>query len=226
MKSAPLPSNEEARLSKLRSYDILDTLDELGMTEDTLIVFASDNGLALGSHGLLGKQNIYEHSVKVPLILSGPGIPKGEDRRQLCYMYDIHPTLIMLAGLNMPDTVQFWSLLPLLDDANAPHRPHLYFAFMDWQRAIRDERFKLIEYCVGDARHTQLFDLHNDPHEAHNLAGQPEHRGKLRELRDLLIAESQRLNDGAVPYEFSRKQGQQFWANYHRSTQSTKTSND
>jgi len=202
---------------------ILDTLDELGMTEDTLIVFASDNGLGLGSHGLVGKQNIYEHSVKVPLILSGPGIPKGEDRQQLCYMYDIHPTLIMLAGLPMPDTVQFWSLLPILKNEAAPHRPHLYFAFMDWQRAIRDERFKLIEYCVGDSRHTQLFDLQNDPHEEHNLAEHGEHREKLHELRQRLIEESRRLNDGNVPYEFSSKQGEQFWTKYHLSQQGKPT---
>lgn len=210
-----LMSHTDAQIGR-----ILETLDALGMTDDTLIVFASDNGLALGSHGLVGKQNIYEHSVKVPLILSGPGIPKGEERLQLCYMYDIHPTLIMLAGLNVPETVQFRSLLPILKNENAPHRPHLYFAFMNWQRAIRDEGFKLIEYCVGDERHTQLFDLQNDPQEAHNLAGMSEYGGKLRELRELLIKESKQLNDGAVPYEFSSQQGQQFWANYHRSTQS------
>lgn len=65
---------------------ILDTLKATGKYENTIIVFASDNGLALGRHGLVGKQNIYEHSVRVPLIISGPGIARGETRDQLCYL--------------------------------------------------------------------------------------------------------------------------------------------
>jgi len=193
---------------------ILATLDELKLTENTIIVFASDNGLALGSHGLLGKQNIYEHSVKVPLILSGPGIERGADRGQLCYMYDVHPTLLDLAGLKTPDTVQYKSLAPLLKDAEAAHRDHLYFGFMQWQRSVRDERFKLIEYCVEGARHTQLFDLQEDPFETENLAGADKHQDTLTRLRALLQTARVRHNDGNVPYSFSRSQGESFWENY------------
>lgn len=193
---------------------ILETLDELGMTDDTIIVFASDNGLALGSHGLVGKQNIYEHSVKVPLIITGPGIERGTNREQLCYMYDVHPTLLDLAGLETPETVQYESLVPLLKDADASHRKQLYFAFMDWQRSVRDERFKLIEYCVNGARHTQLFDLKKDPYEEHNLAEVDEHQPTLNRLRKLLESERLKLNDGNVPYAFSKAQGESFWETY------------
>lgn len=223
-KLEPFPRTEAGLRQRLAAYyalmshtdaqigRILATLDELGLTENTIIVFASDNGLALGSHGLIGKQNVYEHSVKVPLILSGPGIERGTDREQLCYLYDIHPTLLDLAGLKTPETVQFQSLVPLLEDAHAPHRNQLYFAFMDWQRSIRDERYKLIEYAVDGARHTQLFDLRKDPHETHNLAEKQAHQGTLQRLRLLLKRESIRLNDGNAPYDFSRAQGQRFWS--------------
>lgn len=193
---------------------ILKVLDDQGLTENTIIVFASDNGLALGSHGLLGKQNVYEHSVKVPLMLSGPGIPKGESREQLCYLYDIYPTLCDLAGLKTPETVEYQSLAPLIADAKAIHRDHLVFGFMSWQRSVRDQRYKLIEYCVKGARHTQLFDLIEDPSESKNLAeaeGNREHVGRLRRL---LESERVNLHDGNTPYAFSNGQGVSFWSAY------------
>lgn len=194
---------------------IVATLKETNQHENTIIVFASDNGLALGRHGLVGKQNIYEHSVRVPLILSGPGIPKGELRDQLCYLPDINPTLCELTGLRIPETVQHKSLIPVFRDPKATHRDHLYFAYMNWQRAVRDGRFKLIEYCVEDERHTQLFDLNKDPDELVNLAGEPEYADKAKALRELLKAERVRLNDGNTPYEFANQQGRYFWSRYN-----------
>jgi arylsulfatase A-like enzyme len=220
------PRTEQAIRKRLAAYygevthtdaqigRILKALDDAGLTENTIVVFASDNGLALGSHGLLGKQNVYEHSVKVPLIISGPGIPRGQDRRQLCYIYDIYPTLCEMAGLKTPETVQFRSLNPVIRDAKHSYRENLYFAFMSWQRAVRDERYKLIEYCVEDRRHTQLFDLKDDPQETRNLAEGPAHKDQLRSLRELLKAERIRLNDGNAPYEFSDQQGKYFWSRY------------
>jgi len=200
---------------------ILKALDEQGLTENTIIVFSSDNGLALGSHGLLGKQNVYEHSVKVPLIVSGPGLPRGEDRNQLSYIYDIYPTLCELAGLETPDTVQYQSLNPVIRNAEAEHRDHLYFAFMEWQRAVRKDRFKLIEYCVDGKRTTQLFDLKEDPSEANNLVADEKHQDVLKMLRALLEFERLKLNDGNTPYEFSNAQGVKFWETYAKTGQPT-----
>ena len=193
---------------------ILEALKKSGKFSNTIIVFASDNGAAVGRHGLIGKQNVYEHSVRVPFIIAGPGIPKGQKREQLCYIYDIYPTLCERAGLKTPDTVQFKSLNHVIDDPEAAHRDHLYFAFMSWQRAIRDSRHKLIEYCVGDTRHTQLFDLAKDPMELENLAGDAGHKTQLDALRALLIEERVRLNDGNTPFPFSDKQGKDFWRIY------------
>lgn len=195
---------------------ILKALDETGLRDNTIIVFSSDNGLALGSHGLLGKQNVYEHSVKVPLIVAGPGLPKGEDRQQLCYIYDIYPTLCEMAGLEIPDTVQYKSLNSVIRSAQAEHRDHLYFSFMSWQRSVRDDRFKLIEYCVNDERHTQLFDLASDPAEARNLAEELGHAKELIRLRKLLESERKLLNDGNTPYPFSDAMGKEFWGTYEK----------
>lgn len=85
---------------------------------------------------------------------------------------------------------------------------------MDWQRSVRDERFKLIEYCVEGARHTQLFDLKADPYEEKNLVWVPECQGTLKRLRSLLEDKRVKYNDGNVPYEFSNAQGESFWKTY------------
>ena len=195
---------------------ILSALKRSGKADNTIIVFTSDNGLAVGRHGLMGKQNVYDHSVHVPLIVSGPGIPEGESRSQLCYIYDIYPTLCDIAGIKTPDTVQFTSLKNVIKDKDAKHREHLYFAFMSWQRAILNSPYKLIEYCVGNQRHTQLFNLHADPHETKNLAEDATHAETLKSLRHLLRREAMRLNDGNVPFDFTNKQGTEFWSNYDR----------
>jgi len=191
---------------------ILEALEKSGQYDNTLIIFASDNGLAVGRHGLIGKQNIYEHSVRVPMVIAGPGIPRGETRDALCYLFDIYPTLCGLAGLPVPATVEFASLKPVIADGSARHREHLYFAFMSWQRALRDGRHKLIEYRVDGTRHTQLFDLADDPDEMNNLAGDPAHAATLERLRKLLREERVRLNDGNSPFPFADKQGKDFWA--------------
>lgn len=197
---------------------ILHALEETGKLQNTIIVFSSDNGLALGRHGLMGKQNVYDHSVHVPLIIVGPGIPKREIRNQLCYIYDIYPTLCEQAGLPIPETVQYKSLNPVLDNSDAKHRDHLYFAFMSWQRAVRDSRYKLIEYCVNDKRHTQLFDLKNDPYETKNLNNEEGYEDKIQSLSKLLIIDKKLYNDGNVPYPLTNKQGEYFWKTYEVST--------
>jgi arylsulfatase A-like enzyme len=196
---------------------ILDALKQTDQRRNTIIVFASDNGLAVGRHGLMGKQNVYDHSVHVPMIVAGPGIPSGQQRDQLCYIYDIYPTLCERAGLETPDTVQFKSLNDVIADPDAAHRDHLYFAFMSWQRAIQKGRYKLIEYCVGDDRHTQLFDLKKDPHETNNLAHKARYASTVERLRNLLEKERVRLNDGDTPYPFTDKQGETFWRRYEAS---------
>lgn len=225
-KLAPFPRTPNAIRKHIADYHatmthtdaqigrIMDALEKSGQAPNTLVVFASDNGLSVGRHGLIGKQNLYEPSLRVPLVIAGPGIPKGETRDQLAYLYDIHPTLCDLAGLPIPETVEFKSLKPVIGNPAAAHRDHLYSAFMSWQRSMRDTRHKLIEYCVDGARHTQLFDLENDPDELNNLAGNPDHQSILLALRKQLETERIHLNDGNTPYPFTNQQGLDFWSTY------------
>lgn len=193
---------------------ILEALEKSGQRDNTIIVFSSDNGLALGSHGLMGKQSVYEHSVRVPLIVSGPGIPQGKRSDALCYLYDIYPTLCERAGLKTPETVQFESLNGVIENPDSAFRDHLSFGFMSWQRSVRDKQYKLIEYCVENERHTQLFDLTNDPDELRNLAADKAHAETLTRLRKTLRKDRVELNDGNTPYPFSNAMGVDFWTRF------------
>ena len=127
-------------------------------------------GVARGSHGLIGKQNLYEHSVRVPLIIAGPGIPAGTQTAAMCYLYDVLPTLGKLCGITNPDPSEAREFSATLHDPNRPARAELVFAYRDVQRAIRDDRWKLIRYPQIDK--TQLFDLQDDPFERNDLAGE------------------------------------------------------
>jgi arylsulfatase A-like enzyme len=162
---------------------LLAALDELGLRKNTIIVFSADHGLALGGHGLMGKQNLYEHSMKAPLVFAGPGIIAGTSDA-LVYLHDIFPTLCELAGAAVPPGLDGQSLAPLLRGESVTTRPTLFLAYRDLQRAVRNERFKLIRYPQVDV--TQLFDLESDPHETRNLASDPAYGDTLTELqRDL-----------------------------------------
>ena len=173
---------------------VIKKLKETGQYENTIIIFAGDNGLALGQHGLMGKQNLYEHSVHVPLIMSGPGIGKGQKRDAFCYLLDIFPTLCQLCEIEIPKSVEGHSLAGVIKKPKHIIREDLLFAYLDIQRAVRDKRYKLIEYSVNGMRTTQLFDLNEDPRELHNLADDPKHRKNLNRLRKK-IARWKELDD-------------------------------
>ena len=157
---------------------VLKTLREKGMMENTIIVFAGDNGLAVGQHGLMGKQNLYEHSIKVPLIFKGPGISKGIKKSDFAYLFDIYPTLCNIAGFKAPNTVQ-GQVFPVIKTIETKSRENMYFAYKHFQRAVRNNRYKLIKYNVRDSITTQLFDLKNDPFEINNLADNPQYTTQL-----------------------------------------------
>ena len=186
---------------------VIAALEHSDLLEDTVIVFAGDNGLALGQHGLMGKQNMYDHSLRVPLVFCGPGIPQGVRSEAYAYLFDIYPTLCELAGVPAPETVEGTSLLPAMREGD-PIRESMYFAYTGLQRAVRDRRFKLIEYVVDGARTTQLFDVEADPWETTNLAGDAAHAEDLARLRGLLQAYGEALE--YPDYRFTRM----FWENY------------
>ena len=159
---------------------VLDALEASPHAKNTIVVFAADSGVARGSHGLIGKQNCYEHSLRVPLIMSGPGIPPGQRTNAMCYLFDVLPTLGKLCDVSGPTTSEGIEFTATVKDPTHAARPQLVLGFKSVQRAIRDDRWKLIRYPHIDK--TQLFDLQSDPHEITNLADKPEHAPKVADL--------------------------------------------
>ena len=185
---------------------VLHQLERAGLAEDTLVVFAGDNGLAVGRHGLLGKQSLYEHSVRVPLIFAGPGIPAAERRSALACLTDIFPTLCELTGVERPDSVEAPSLAPCLADGKASVRDHALFAYRHFMRGVRDTAGnKLIETAAAGQRHTQLFDLAADPFEIRDLSRDPARADTLSSLRRELTQWPRDLGDD------QEGQGGEFW---------------
>ncbi|MEO1994582.1 MAG: sulfatase-like hydrolase/transferase, partial [Planctomycetaceae bacterium] len=159
---------------------ILDGLIRTGHRQDTLVLFASDHGLAIGSHGLRGKQNMYEHTIGVPLIISGPRVPSGKRIRGQCYLRDLFPTICQLAGVAPPESLDGKSLVPLFHRESPPIYREVFGYFRNAQRMIRGDRWKLITY--PRINRVQLFDLAHDPDELSDLAADPTHQTTRMEL--------------------------------------------
>jgi arylsulfatase A-like enzyme len=153
---------------------VLKALSDSGKGENTLVVFSSDHGLGVGSHGLRGKQSMYEHTIGVPLVMAGPGISKGKRLATQCYLRDIFPTLCDLAGVTGPgEKIDGRSLSPALRGEKKQIYPFVVGYFRNFQRMVRDENWKYIEYPAADRQ--QLFHLSEDPDELHDLADDPAH---------------------------------------------------
>ena len=201
---APFPRTEYAVKVHRREYyaiishldaqiaRILAHLEETGQAENTYIFFTADHGLSVGQHGLLGKQNMYDHSMRPPLMVVGPGIPKGRRERMAVYLQDIMPTAIEYAVGEVPEWVEFNSLRPIIEGKQEDSSyPEIYGAYMDLQRMIRVDDYKLIVY--PNAGVIKLFDLINDPSEKYNLAAATAQQerililfGKLQEQQVLM----------------------------------------
>lgn len=190
---------------------ILKRLEENGARENTIIVFASDNGLALGQNGLLGKQNLYNHSVGVPLTILDPRSPKAGKRSDaLCYLYDLYPTLCELADVEIPASVTGRSLKKILDGTQQHHRESLFLAYSNLQRGLIYDGYKYIIYRVEGKITEQLFDLKQDPWEMNNLAGSEQQRTAT--YRKMLQQEMKRNND------FCDLNNPAWWSDGHKLT--------
>ncbi|OGV50176.1 MAG: hypothetical protein A2017_18610 [Lentisphaerae bacterium GWF2_44_16] len=220
-KLAPFPRTPENTLRHIKEYyamithvdervgDIIKALEKKGILEDTIIVFSADNGLAVGQHGLFGKQNCYEHSVRVPLVFAGPGIPAKIQTDAYVYLFDIFPTLCELTGMKTPPSVEGKSFAGVIKKTEKEFRDKLYFGYKACQRAVKDRRFKLIEYVVdGRNNMTQLFDLQDDPRETRNLAFNTKHKEKVEELRGDMLKFRDEWDDNLETF------GKTFWEGF------------
>ncbi len=172
---------------------ILDAIETSGQSEDTIIIYTADHGLAMGSHGLLGKQNLYEHSMGAPLIVSGPGVPKNRMTSAFTYILDLHKTILELSDTPITEDIDGVDLSPLFGNPNARTRDSVFLAFQDKMRAIRDMQYKLHVY--PEINHKVLFDLENDPNEMYNLADNPLYSDKVDELTELMKSWQRKVGD-------------------------------
>ncbi len=203
---APWPRSEEVVRKHLHDYygcissidhhigRLLTVLQEMGELEYTIIIFTSDHGLAIGSHGLFGKQNLYEHSMKAPLIFAGPGITNGQSDA-FAYLFDIFPTVVDLVGGQNAADLDGKSLAPIIRGKRHTVRDTLFLAYKDEQRAVRQGDWKLIRY--PKVNFTQLFNLREDPDELRNHADSPTHAVKVKELREIMVQQQKLYRDPA-----------------------------
>jgi arylsulfatase A-like enzyme len=194
---------------------VLKQLEEMGELDNTYIFYTADHGMAIGRHGLQGKQNLYEHTWRVPMVVKGPGIKPGSRVLGNIYLGDLLATFCDLTGVAAPETNQGTSFKPVLLGEKQSTRDVLYGMYSGGDkpgmRSVKQGDWKLIEYesTTTKTRETQLFHLKENPHEliaehkdpkATNLAKDPQHAAKLSEMRALLLAEMRRLND---PWRYS-----------------------
>jgi len=202
---APWPRTEKVVRDQLAEYyglithmdehigRVLKTLEKSRYADNTIVIYAADHGLAVGSHGLMGKQSIYEHSMGCPLIFAGPGIPEGGSTQAFSYLLDIFPTVCSLTGIQAPVGVEGRDLQPVWQGQAGKVRDSVFLSFSKVQRSVRDDRWKLIRY--PKINHTLLFDLKNDPHELRNLADEPEQTRRVQEMLRLLKKSQREVGD-------------------------------
>jgi choline-sulfatase len=201
---------------------VLAKLEAMGELDNTYIFYTADHGMAIGRHGLQGKQNLYQHTWRVPFIAKGPGIKPGTRAEGNAYLLDVLATLCDFAGIAAPASNEGLSLRPVLEGKKPTVRDTLYGVYnggtKPGMRSVKQGDWKLVKFDVmaGAVRETQLFNLRENPHEflephhapavvaltgtkpaAHqrNLAADPRHAAKLAEMEALLLAEMRRLHD-------------------------------
>ena len=203
---APYPRTEYAVKKHIQEYYaiithldhqigvILDSLESTGKMDNTYIFFTADHGLATGRHGLLGKQSLYDHSIRVPFMITGPDVPKGETIDEDIYLQDVMATSLDLAGVAKPDYVEFNSLMGMVrGEQEQGAYDAIYGGYIDWQRMIRKDGFKLIVYPRIEK--VLLFDLKEDPEEMNDLAADPAYQDQVQEMFEQLLQLQAQLND-------------------------------
>lgn len=201
---------------------VLDKLRSMGELNKTYIIYTADHGIAIGRHGLQGKQNLYQHTWRVPFIVQGPGIRAGVRAEGNIYLMDILATVCDLASIPAPESNEGLSFRPVLEGRQATTRDVLYGAYCGGtkpgMRCVKQGDWKLVQFDVldGSVRETQLFNLKDNPREylkEHqnpdvialtgvtpsknqvNLAGDSRYAGKLKEMQGLLLSEMRRTHD-------------------------------
>jgi arylsulfatase A-like enzyme len=186
---------------------VLDYLEKNGLAEDTVVMYMGDNGLMMGEHGLIDKRQMYEESIRVPLLAYAPGyIKPGTKVKQMVQNIDIAPTILDMAGLNTPNDMDGSSFLPLLRGKETKWKDKIFYEYY-WERAfpmtpttfgIRTDQYKYIYYWgVWDME--ELYDLKNDPNEMHNLIHDPKYKDMIKELNNELFTWLEKSGGNEIP---------------------------
>ena len=171
---------------------MLDALKKQGLDKNTYVFFTSDHGLALGHHGFIGKQNMYEHSMRVPLMITGPGIKPGKIDTPV-YLQDIMPTTLELAGAEIPSQVQFKSLLPVMKGDSDRSYDAIYGGYLDLQRMVIEGDYKMILY--PEIKKVRMYNLKNDPEEMADLAEDKQYSSLRKKLFATLLKLQEEIGD-------------------------------
>lgn len=219
---APWPRTTEVARKHLAEYyaiithldeqigKVIATLKKTGQYKNTLIVFAGDSGLAVGNHGLIGKQSVYdEDGIHVPFVLSGGFInDKGKRIDAFVYTHDIFPTVCEVVNIEAPESANGKSLVPVINGEVKEVRNTTYHAYKQFQRGYRKGEYKLIEYVkapgvnwkngpyIAGSRVTQLFNVEKDPWETNDLSFLPEYEELLKEMRQEMKEQAANFGDG------------------------------
>ncbi len=191
---------------------VLKRLEEMGELDNTYIIYTADHGIAVGRHGLMGKQNLYEHTWGVPMIVKGPGIEPGSRADGNVYLLDIFPTICDLAGIPIPETVEGTSFKPVLEGKQNTIRDVMYGVYCGGTkpgiRCVSEGDWKLIKYDILDGyiQETQLFNLKENPNEfiaehgkknkmQTDLAENPKYAAIRARLEALLLEQMENYED-------------------------------
>lgn len=184
---------------------ILETMKQKGLDENTIVIYASDNGLAIGHHGLLGKQSFYRHSLNVPLIMRGVGIPKNVKSDTYVYLYDLYPTICDMIGIDIPSTVESKSFLPILNGNTTAIHDYMFGALGDLKRSVTTKDYKLIRHYYskekGATDEYLFYSLKNDPLEIVNQIDNPVFSDEILKLKTVL-ADWQKEKKDFLPNAF------------------------
>ena len=188
---------------------IIQAVEQNGLNKNTIIIYASDNGLALGHHGLLGKMSFYRHSLNVPMVISGPKIPENIRTDSYVYLHDLYPTICEMTGIKIPKTVESKSFLSIINGNEKVVHEYMYGALGNLKRAVTTKRFKLIRHYSredgrGPSKDEYLFyDLENDPLEIVNEIDNPLYVNEIRHLKKKLGRWQKEKHDFLPPVSYT-----------------------
>jgi len=205
-KLGPMPRTEHSvKVHRQEYYAIITHMDEQigrilnglkksGLEENTYIFFSADHGLAVGHHGLFGKQNLYEHSTRVPFIVKGPGIPKGKKISAPIYLQDVMATTLAIAEIEKPKHVEFNNILPLArgETKNSPYK-EIYGAYLNVQRSITKNNIKLLVY--PDVPLIRVYNIVKDPDEINDIASTDKGQSLIKKLFPQLLNLQKKMGD-------------------------------